>query len=262
MSAPSLAPAALDQGLRADVRRLILSLADTKRLLGIRYSDWLLGAPSIEAGIAASGMAQDEWGHARLLYALLKDLGEDPKPIEYDRAPEDYANCDVLDQPAEDWADLVALMAVVDSALTILLQAFAEGSYEPASGRAGKMIAEEAFHGDMASAWLRRLGSAAPEARARVAEACASRLPRTLAWMAADDAAARRLADAGVLPGADEIVRRFADAWGAPLSAVGVALPDPDRTGWDEVRGRGPGHPGVEAVERARGDLNRELFVE
>ena len=35
------------------LRRTVLGLADTKRILGIRYSDWLLGAPSIEAGIAA-----------------------------------------------------------------------------------------------------------------------------------------------------------------------------------------------------------------
>ena len=48
------------------LRRLILTLADSKRMMGIRYSDWLLGAPSIEAGIAVSSMAQDEWGHARL----------------------------------------------------------------------------------------------------------------------------------------------------------------------------------------------------
>lgn len=262
MSAATLTPADLDDGLRADVRRLILSLADTKRLLGIRYSDWLLGAPSIEAGIAASGMAQDEWGHARLLYALLKDLGEDPIPVEHDRPPEAYANCDALDAEADDWADIVAFMAVVDSALTVLLEGFAEGSYEPAGGRAGKMIAEEGFHRDMAAAWLRRLASGSAEARSRVADACGRMLPRTLAWMAADDASARRLAEAGVLPGSDALLARFAEMHGAVLAAAGVDLPAPDRSDWDAERGRGPGHPGLEAVERARGDLNRELFVE
>ncbi len=258
----ALTPERLDDTQKSDLKRLILCLADTKRLLGIRYSDWLLGAPSIEAGIAASGMAQDEWGHARLLYSLVKDLGHDPKPIEYDRDAEAYANCDALDEPAEDWADVVALMAVVDGALTLLLEAFAEGTYAPAAGRTGKMIAEESFHRDMAAAWLRRLGAGSPEARARIADACASRLPRTLAWMAPDDAPAARLATAGILPESAELVRRFADRYGAVFSAAGVAIPAPERAGWDEARGRGPGHPGLEAVERARGDLNRELFVE
>ncbi len=262
MSAAELTPADLDDQGRADLRRLILTLADTKRMLGIRYSDWLLGAPSIEAGIAASGMAQDEWGHARLLYALLKDLGEDPMPVEHDRAPEAYASCDALDAEAGDWADVVAFMAVVDAALTVLLEGFAEGAYGPAGARAGKMIAEEGFHRDMAAAWTRRLAAGSAEARARVAAACAAVLPRTLAWMAADDAAATRLADAGILPSADALLGRFAELHGPVLAAAGVDLPTPDRSDWDAERGRGPGHPGLEAVERARGDLNRELFVE
>ena len=41
----------LDDASRAALRRLILTLADSKRLMGIRYSDWLLGAPSIETGL-------------------------------------------------------------------------------------------------------------------------------------------------------------------------------------------------------------------
>lgn len=253
---------ALDPALQAAVRRLVLGLADTKRILGIRYSDWLLGAPSIEAGIAASGMAQDEWGHARLLYALLKDFDEDPMPVEHDRAPDAYASCDPLDAEAGDWADLVGFMAVVDAATTVVLESFAEGAYEPAAGRAGKMIAEEAFHGDMARAWVRRLAAGSPEARERIVAACAAALPRTLAWMAPDDDAARLLTEAGILAPAEALLERFAERHGPTLAAAGVVLPAPDRSGWDADRARGPGHPGLEAVERARGDRNRDLFVE
>ncbi|MEK9499651.1 1,2-phenylacetyl-CoA epoxidase subunit PaaC [Gaopeijia maritima] len=258
----ALNAADLDDTLRADLRRLIVSLADTKRILGIRYSDWLLGAPSIETGIAASGMTQDEWGHARLLYALLKDFDEDPGPVEHDRDPSAYACCDALDAPADDWADVVAFMAVVDNALTIVLEGLAEGTYEPASGRASKMIAEEGFHGEMAAAWVRRLAAGSVEARQRVAAACAGVLPRTLAWMAPDDEPARRLAEAGILPAAETMLARFTERHGALLAGAGVDMPEPDRSDWDGARGRGPGHPGLEAVERARGDRNRELFVE
>jgi 1,2-phenylacetyl-CoA epoxidase catalytic subunit len=62
---------------RAAVRDLVLVLADSKRMLGMRYGQWILGAPELEAGIACASMAQDEWGHGRLLYALLRDFGED-----------------------------------------------------------------------------------------------------------------------------------------------------------------------------------------
>ena len=47
---------ALSDGGRAALERLILSLADSKRLMGIRYSDWILGSPSVETGIATSSM--------------------------------------------------------------------------------------------------------------------------------------------------------------------------------------------------------------
>ena len=43
---------------RQALRDLILALADSKRILGIRYADWVLGAPELEASIAASSMAQ------------------------------------------------------------------------------------------------------------------------------------------------------------------------------------------------------------
>ncbi|MBW3631291.1 MAG: hypothetical protein KY464_18660 [Gemmatimonadetes bacterium] len=41
---------------RAALRDLILTLADCKRVLGLRYSDKMLGAPTLEAGIAATPM--------------------------------------------------------------------------------------------------------------------------------------------------------------------------------------------------------------
>ena len=102
----------LDDAGRAALARLIITLADSKRLMGIRYSDWLLGAPSIETGISTSSMTQDEWGHARLLYAMLKHLDMDPKTVEYDRSGDEYASVAPLDEELPDWAAVVAAMVV------------------------------------------------------------------------------------------------------------------------------------------------------
>ena len=154
----------LDDGARAALRRLLLTLADSKRLMGIRYSDWLLGAPSIEAGIATSSMSQDEWGHARLLYAMLKGLGEDPVAVEHERSDEAYASLDPLDTAFPDWAAVVAGMVLVDGALTVALEAFSRGSFEPATTRVPKMLAEEEFHASLGRAWYRRLGEEAARA--------------------------------------------------------------------------------------------------
>ena len=131
---------------------LILTLADSKRMMGIRYSDWILGAPSVEAGIAASSMSQDEWGHARLIYAMLKELGEDPVAVEHDRPAEAYASLDALDEPFDNWADVVAGMVLLDGALSVALEGFSEGSFEFARNRIPKMMQEERYHADLGHA--------------------------------------------------------------------------------------------------------------
>ena len=254
----------LEADVRAALRREILRLADTKRILGIRFSDWLLGAPSIETGIAASSMAQDEWGHARLLYAMLKDFGEDPVTIEHDREPSAYANAPALDLEFEDWAEFVAAMVVVDGALTARLEGFQDGRYETARTRLSKMLGEEEFHRDMGLAWLRRLANGSPEARKRIADAVTKMLPSTLAWMAPDDAPTAVLAGAGLGDTAADTLARFRAVYAGPFGAIGVEIPEApvSLTAWDAERGRGEGMPDEEAIERARGDRNRMLFVE
>jgi 1,2-phenylacetyl-CoA epoxidase catalytic subunit len=248
--------------LRTALVRHVVTLADTKRILGIRYSDWLLGAPSIETGIAASSMAQDEWGHARLLYAMLKDLDADPTPVERERPAEAYASVDPLDRKLPDWAAVVATMVGVDAALSAALECFAAGEFEPARSRVPKMLMEETFHWDLGCAWFRRLAAGSEAARRRLAESLVAQLPRTLAWLEPRDQPFEELTRAGVVTaGATE---RFWSRTGPLFEAVGVAAGTvaPEAEGWDLARGRGPGHPDEDAVERARGDLNRALLVE
>jgi ring-1,2-phenylacetyl-CoA epoxidase subunit PaaC len=252
----------VDLSIKKPLIRHIITLADSKRILGIRYSDWLLGAPSIETGIAASSMAQDEWGHARLLYAMLKDLGTDPAPLERDRAAERYASMDPLDRRFGDWAGVVSAMVAVDTALSVALEAFAAGSYEPARSRIPKMLMEEAFHRDLGHAWFRRLASGSAEATDRLAGSLREMLPRTLAWLEPEDEPFRELVRAGIVT--DGAGERFWSHYGAMFEGVGVSRTSvaPERAGWDESRSRGPGHPDAQSVEQARGDKNRALLVE
>lgn len=254
---------ALDADGRKALERLLLTLADSKRLMGIRYSDWLLGAPSIETGIATSSMAQDEWGHARLVYAMLKDLDIDPGAVEHDRSPEEYASIGALDAEMPDWAALVAAMVLVDGALTTALASFAEGTLESARGRVPKMLAEEEFHASLGAAWYRRLAESDGDARRLLVEATEAMLPEVLAWLGADDGPARAMVDAGVIGPTDDLLAAFR----AKVRDV-VVLADIDvdaatpTAEWDESRGRTPGHPDEHAIERVRGDKNRALFVE
>lgn len=255
--------ATLDAEGRDALRRLILTLADSKRIMGIRYSDWLLGSPSIETGIATSSMAQDEWGHARLLYAMLKDLDIDPVGVEHDRDPSEYASVGALDAEMPDWAALVAAICLVDTGITTVLESFATGSFEPARGRVPKMLAEEEFHVSLGVAWYKRLAASEGDARRLLTEATESMLPEVLAWVGADDEAARATADVGVVGPGAELERVYRDRIGELVALVGVDI-DALEAGatWDGSRGRTEGHPDEHAVERVRGDRNRALFVE
>lgn len=255
--------AALDADGRAALQRHILRLADSKRLMGIRYSDWNLGAPTVETGIAMSSMTQDEWGHARLLYAMLKELDVDPVKIEHDRSAEEYANIRSVDEAFPDWAAAVAAIVIVDGALSTAIAAFSRGSFEPAQSRCAKMVLEEEFHVSMGAAWYRRLAASSDEAKALLRQATDRFLPDALAWLGSEDEASRLLVHAGVTEPGAQLVTTFKDAVREALALGGLdvdAVTPAD--GWDAVRGRGPGQPDEDTVGRARGDRNRALLVE
>ena len=248
----------------APLSRHILTLADTKRLLGIRYSDWILGSPSIETGIAASSMAQDEWGHARLLYAMLKKQGFDPFEVEHTRPAGRYYSAPALDRPFADWADFTAAAVVVDGALAVALESFAAGNFALARTRVPKMLAEEEYHRQFGTAWFARLAEAGGDAKARLAGSAMAMLPSTLAWLLPGDDVYADLVGEGRVRPTQQVRERCEDRLAAVLAPAGITLADvePDRSGWDAERRRGPGSPAEEAVERARGDRNRDLFVE
>lgn len=250
--------------LQKAMRRLLLTLADTKRILGLRYSDWLLGAPAIEAGIAASSMAQDEWGHARLLFATLGDFGENPADLEHERPAAEWASLEVLDGPYEDWAEFVGRSLVVDAALATALEGIQRGGYAPIEGRLSKMLSEEEFHRSLLEAWSTRLASGSQEARSRLGHAITGAFAPALRWVGPGDGPHARLRDAGLTAGAPALRRALTERVEPFVRSLGLNLPGPaplDES-WDPERARGPGQPDEDVVERARGDRNRALFVE
>jgi ring-1,2-phenylacetyl-CoA epoxidase subunit PaaC len=254
--------------VRDSVRDLILVLADTKRVLGMRYADWLLGAPELEAGIALASMAQDEWGHARLLYSMLKDFDEDVDAIEHGRQPADYRSMQALDTAPASWPELVVMNALVDGALSLQLQALGASSYLPLRQRVQKILDEEQFHAAHGRAWVRRLVAAGDEPRAQVAAAARMYLPLVLAWYGPDSSASRVLVDMGVTDAAGSAMRtRFTDHFEPMLAAI------PDSAGntgtdwaWDgfqeSSRRTSSSTPDAETIAKIRGDKNRAFLMD
>ncbi|MEJ2215419.1 MAG: phenylacetate-CoA oxygenase subunit PaaI [Gemmatimonadota bacterium] len=261
------ATAELSTAVRAGVRDLILALADSKRLLGMRYANWMLGAPELETGIACASMAQDEWGHARLLYALLKDFDDDIEALEHGREPEAYASMEVLDRTPDSWAGLVTLMALADAALTVQFDALSDCCYPPVKQRVEKLCEEERFHAAHASAWFRRL-AAGGESRAALTEAVSATAEPLLRWFGPDSERAKMLVDEGVMDAAGSGLReRFVERVAPLLDILGLTDAyrdaDPDFDGFDAARRRPTGAgPDEATIRQVRGDLNRAFLLD
>lgn len=259
--------AALAPDIRDDIRDLIIALADSKRLLGMRYAEWMLGAPEIEACIACASMAQDEWGHARLLYSLLKDFGDDPGELEHGRQPTQYRNIETLDAGAEDWPALIALNSLVDTALSVQFEALGACCYPPLRQRVEKLLEEERFHAAHGSAWLRRLAVAGERASARMRAAAEAVLPATLRWFGPDSSRAERMVEAAAADATGSDLRaRYVHRVAPLLEDLDIAVAEratPDFDDFDEgTRRASNGGPDVATIERIRGDRNRVFLMD
>jgi phenylacetate-CoA oxygenase PaaI subunit len=255
--------------LREPLGSMLLSLADNKRLLGMRYSEWILGAPTLEAGIACSAMAQDEWGHGRILYAMLKDFGRDPGELEHERGSTEYLASELLDFSPEDWPGLLVLNALLDTAISVQCEALTESRYTPLQFKMGKLLDEERFHFEHARGWTTRLAQT-DAGRAALGAAYAAALDPCLRWFGRDEGETwAALADEGAIDGSPDVQRaRWLERVGPLLEEVGLELPAAagaglDWSAWDGARRRaGEGGPDPETLGRVRGDKNRAMLMD
>jgi ring-1,2-phenylacetyl-CoA epoxidase subunit PaaC len=258
----------LADDVRQDVRDLILVLADTKRLLGMRYAEWILGAPELEAGIACASMAQDEWGHARLLYALLKDFGDEVDAIEHGRQPADYYNMQALDAAPTSWPGLVALNVFADGALSLQLESLAASTYVPLRQRVQKILDEEQFHRAHGRAWLTRLARGGDAARTEMCDAVADALPIVLAWFGPDSRASRAFREMSIVDGTgSELRARFLQRMAPLLAELNdpklVPFVEPEWTDFDSAKRRTNGSaPDDATIAKVRGDKNRAFLMD
>ncbi len=266
---------ALPSDVREQLGNLLLALADNKRLLGMRYADWMLGAPSLEAGIACSAMAQDEWGHGRIVYAMLRDFGLDPSHLEHERQPEEYRSIELLDEPCEAWPQLLVLNLLVDTALSVVFEAMQESRFEPILYKVRKLLDEERFHFEHGRGWTALMASKR-SGRESLASVFAPAWDACLSWFGpADDELFTVLHAAGITASDAEGLRaRWLERVGPVVEEAGLGLAatvegawqsrtDPAWSTWDPIRRRtADGGPDPDTLARVRGDRNRQLLMD
>jgi ring-1,2-phenylacetyl-CoA epoxidase subunit PaaC len=215
---------------------LLRSMADDEFVIGFSDSEWTGIAPLLEEDVAMSSLAQDEIGHAAALYGLLGELtGTSPDAIAYDRQPDAYRHCRLLDHGRGDWAMAIARRFLYDTADGVRLQALVGGSWAPLADLVGKLIREERYHRMHAGVWLDRLARGGEEARTRLLTALTTLGPDagTVFAPLPDEGA---LVDAGILTThMASLEQQWRAAIGPTLAALDLPMPPPAH---DPERGR------------------------
>jgi ring-1,2-phenylacetyl-CoA epoxidase subunit PaaC len=139
----------------SELSNLVLSIADNKQMLGLRYAEWATRAPSLEADIAAAAMGLDDLGHSRVLYGCLEPLGDDPRGPDRESDPASLSALPYFDEPWTSWGQFVAANAVLDTAFSVMVEACVNGSMEVLQHRLRKMLNEERYHFMHGRSWLR-----------------------------------------------------------------------------------------------------------
>jgi ring-1,2-phenylacetyl-CoA epoxidase subunit PaaC len=213
---------------------LIASMADDEFVIGFSDSEWTGIAPLLEEDVAMSSIAQDELGHAAALYGLLGGLtGSDPDALAYDREPEEYRHCRLLDHGRGDWAMTIARRFLYDSSDAVRLEALADGEWLPLAELVGKLMREERYHRIHVGTWLERLARSAGEPRERLVAALAELGPDAATVFTPLDGEVR-LVDAGILAAPmTELADRWRTSIAPTFTALDLPMPppatDPDR---------------------------------
>jgi len=202
----------------------LLRLGDDALVLGQRLSEWCGHGPALEVDISLANLALDLVGQA----TLLLDEAGDGDQLAFHRDVLDFRNCLLVEQPNGDFAQTIARHFLYTSWQHMLLQRLTKSSDRFLSEFAHKAIKEIAYHRDLASDWMIRLGDGTEDSARRMADG--------LAWMwrfvpelfEVDDALQAAI-DARIAPDPREFEAEYRSAIGAVLAEAKLEAPADQR---------------------------------
>jgi len=151
------------------LKELLYKMADDQLILGHRNSEWTGMGPLLEEDIAFSSMAQDKVGQSHALYKILHNLGEgEPDQVAFMRNAEQFHNCQMVELPNGEYDFSLVRHFLFDTAEAIRFEMLKKSSYEPLAQLAGKIIGELRYHTMHANIWIKQLGTATEESKARL----------------------------------------------------------------------------------------------
>ena len=162
----------MNSELRTAVIDRLTALADDELILAQRDGEWTGHAPILEEDIALANIAQDELGHATVLYERLADLtGRSPDEAAFFREEADFLNVQMVELPKGDWAFTMLRQYLFDAYEPVLLAQLGASRYQPLADVAAKFRGEELYHLRHTHLWVARLGLGSEEGHRRMQSA-------------------------------------------------------------------------------------------
>lgn len=160
------------------LKELLYKMADDQLILGHRNSEWTGFGPLLEEDIAFSSMAQDKIGHSLAIYHMLNELGEpDPDTVAFTRNATDFKNCQLVELPNGEYDFSIIRHFLFDTAEALRFEMLSRSSYQPLAELAVKIKGELRYHTLHANYWVKKLGTATEESKARMQQSLNTLLP-------------------------------------------------------------------------------------
>jgi ring-1,2-phenylacetyl-CoA epoxidase subunit PaaC len=242
----------LDPGLRRDLFRYVLGLADDALILAQRTGEWTSNAPELEEDVALANIALDLLGQARRLLSHAGELegaGSDEDALAYLRDEREFLNVQLVELPNGDFGQSIIRLLFFSSYQYELYRRLADSTDPVLAAIAAKAVKEVAYHRDHAARWTIRLGDGTPESHRRVQAAFDELWPYTHELFRADGVV-ERLVGSGLAILPSSLRSDWSSTVDAVRSEATLALPE---TSWEPAGGRNGSH--TESMGRLLADL-------
>lgn len=164
------------------IKELLYKMGDDAFIMGHRNSEWTGLAPTLEEDISFSSIAQDQIGHALAAYTLLHEHLAEPNPdvIGFTRKESAFSCCHLVELPNGEYDFSLIRHFLFDHAEMLRYQALTKSTFLPLAQLAGKIIGELKYHILHANTWVKQLGNATEEAKARLQSSLNELMPFAL----------------------------------------------------------------------------------
>ena len=209
------------------LKNLLYRMADDTLILGHRNSEWTGLGPMLEEDIAFSSMAQDKVGIANALYSMLHEqFGEkDYDTIAFTRNEKDFYCAHLVELPIGEYDFSLVRHFLYDHAEFLRFEMLQSSSYKPLSDLSKKVKGELKYHILHADTWMKRLGTATEESKARMQSALNEAFPLAYSLFEPSEYEAQLISE-GIFQGEKALQEKWLTAIQNVISQTELKLPE------------------------------------